>query len=152
MVINSPCLSHIKNLLVQEQTALVQKQTTLGKDESNLLIVDSLLKNMVINAPCDQNEALAIPEQTAAGKENSNPLMADSLPITILLTMKKVVVTEDIIRQDLQLDDADGVECLPTEEIFAELARMGYEKPPPKLTFYKAFFSAQWKILIHTLV
>nr|GEX94238.1 putative ribonuclease H-like domain-containing protein [Tanacetum cinerariifolium] len=37
-------------------------------------------------------------------------------------------------------------------EIFAELARMGYEKPPPKLTFYKAFFSAQWKFLIHILV
>nr|GEU80911.1 hypothetical protein [Tanacetum cinerariifolium] len=38
---------------------------------------------------------------------------------------------EDVIRQDLRLDDADGVECLPTEVIFAELARMGYEKPPP---------------------
>nr|GEX19047.1 ribonuclease H-like domain-containing protein [Tanacetum cinerariifolium] len=38
------------------------------------------------------------------------------------------------------------------EDIFTELARMGYEKPPPKLTFYKAFFSAQWKFLIHTLV
>nr|GEX57087.1 hypothetical protein [Tanacetum cinerariifolium] len=37
-------------------------------------------------------------------------------------------------------------------EIFTELARMGYEKPPPNLTFYKAFFSAQWKFLIHTLV
>nr|GEW78277.1 reverse transcriptase domain-containing protein [Tanacetum cinerariifolium] len=33
-----------------------------------------------------------------------------------------------------------------------ELARMRYEKPPPKLTFYKAFFSAQWKFLIHTIV
>nr|GEU92726.1 hypothetical protein [Tanacetum cinerariifolium] len=49
-------------------------------------------------------------------------------------------------------DDADGVDCLPTEEIFVELAPMGYEKPPPKLTFYKAFFFAQWKLLIHTLV
>nr|GEW56503.1 xylulose kinase-1 [Tanacetum cinerariifolium] len=35
---------------------------------------------------------------------------------------------------------------------FTELARMGYEKPPPKLMFYKVFFSAQWKFLIHTLV
>nr|GEZ41735.1 uncharacterized mitochondrial protein AtMg00810-like [Tanacetum cinerariifolium]GEZ41995.1 uncharacterized mitochondrial protein AtMg00810-like [Tanacetum cinerariifolium] len=34
----------------------------------------------------------------------------------------------------------------------AKLARMGYEKPPPKLTFYKAFFSIQWKFLIHRLV
>nr|GEW28786.1 hypothetical protein [Tanacetum cinerariifolium] len=37
-------------------------------------------------------------------------------------------------------------------EIFAELARMGYEKPSTKLRFYKAFFSAQWKFLIHTIL
>nr|GEV51446.1 putative ribonuclease H-like domain-containing protein [Tanacetum cinerariifolium] len=37
--------------------------------------------------------------------------------------------TEDTIRQALRLDDAAGVDCLPNEEIFAELARMGYEKP-----------------------
>nr|GEY65009.1 uncharacterized mitochondrial protein AtMg00810-like [Tanacetum cinerariifolium] len=35
---------------------------------------------------------------------------------------------------------AKGVDCLPNEEIFAELAHMGYEKPSTKLTFYKAFF------------
>nr|GEV33495.1 hypothetical protein [Tanacetum cinerariifolium] len=78
---------------------------------------------------------LASPKQTALGKGKSNPFM-----------------TEDVIRQDLHLDDANGVECLPNEEIFAELARMGYEKPHPKLTFYKAFLFAQWKFLIHTLV
>nr|GEY20055.1 hypothetical protein [Tanacetum cinerariifolium] len=55
-------------------------------------------------------------------------------------------------KRDLHLDDANGAECLPNEEIFAELAQMGYEKPLPKLTFYKAFYSAQWKFLIHTLV
>nr|GFA17467.1 hypothetical protein [Tanacetum cinerariifolium] len=37
-------------------------------------------------------------------------------------------------------------------EVFTKLARMGYEKPPLKLTFYKDFFSTQWKFLIHTLV
>nr|GEY29667.1 hypothetical protein [Tanacetum cinerariifolium] len=42
--------------------------------------------------------------------------------------------------------------CLPNEEIFAGLAQMGYEKPSTKLTFYKAFFSSQWKFLIHTLL
>nr|GEX26570.1 hypothetical protein [Tanacetum cinerariifolium] len=52
--------------------------------------------------------------------------------------------------QALHLDDAESIDCLPNEEIFAELARMGYEKPSTKLTFYKAFFSAQWKFLIHT--
>nr|GEW43528.1 hypothetical protein [Tanacetum cinerariifolium] len=76
----------------------------------------------------------------------------DVVKLQALIDGKKVVITKDVIRQDVHSDDADGVECLPNEEIFTELARMGYEKPPPKLTFYKAFFSAQWKFLIHTLV
>nr|GEW73915.1 hypothetical protein [Tanacetum cinerariifolium] len=76
----------------------------------------------------------------------------DVVQLRVLINRKKVVVTEDVIRQDLRLDNADGVECLPNEEIFAELARMGYEKLPPKLMSYKAFFSAQQKFLIHTLV
>ncbi|GJY49703.1 hypothetical protein Tco_0439659 [Tanacetum coccineum] len=33
-----------------------------------------------------------------------------------------------------------------------ELTRMGYEKLSHKLTFYKAFFSPQWKFLIHTIL
>nr|GEY57814.1 Gag-Pol polyprotein [Tanacetum cinerariifolium] len=36
------------------------------------------------------------------------------------------------------------------DEIFTELARKGYEKT--KLTSYKAFFSSQWKFLIHTIL
>nr|GEV44395.1 uncharacterized mitochondrial protein AtMg00810-like [Tanacetum cinerariifolium] len=76
----------------------------------------------------------------------------DVVQLRALIDGKKVVFTEDVIRRDLHLNDADGVECLPNEEIFVELARMGYEKPPPKLTFYKAFFFAQWKFLIHTLI
>nr|GEW94344.1 hypothetical protein [Tanacetum cinerariifolium] len=76
----------------------------------------------------------------------------DVVKLQALIDRKKVVVTEDVICQDLRLDNADGVECLSNEEIVAELARMGYEKPPPNLTFYKAFFFAQWKFLIHTLV
>nr|GEV15449.1 hypothetical protein [Tanacetum cinerariifolium] len=55
-------------------------------------------------------------------------------------------------KEVLRLDDAEGVECLPNEEIFAELAIMGYEKPSIKLTFYKAFFLSQWKFLIHTIL
>nr|GEU54596.1 hypothetical protein [Tanacetum cinerariifolium] len=52
----------------------------------------------------------------------------------------------------IKLDDAEGTTCLPNAVIFKELARMGYEKPSQKLTFYKAFFSPQWKFLIHTIL
>nr|GEW45616.1 hypothetical protein [Tanacetum cinerariifolium] len=76
----------------------------------------------------------------------------DVTRLQALVDKKKVVVTEATIRDALRLDDAEGVECLPNEKIFAELARMGYEKPSTKLSFYKAFFSSQWKFLIHTLL
>ncbi|GKC84578.1 hypothetical protein Tco_1140295 [Tanacetum coccineum] len=73
MVISSPCLTDIKNWLVQKQKAF-------GKDFSNLFTADSLLKT--ICAPCYSNETFAIPEQTAIGKEISNSFMAGSLPKT----------------------------------------------------------------------
>nr|GEY90076.1 ribonuclease H-like domain-containing protein [Tanacetum cinerariifolium] len=69
-----------------------------------------------------------------------------------LVDKKGVVVTEATIRNALHLDDAEEVDCFPNEEIFTELARMGYEKPTTKLAFYKAFFSSQWKFLIHTIL
>nr|GEV73473.1 hypothetical protein [Tanacetum cinerariifolium] len=76
----------------------------------------------------------------------------DITRLQALVDKKKVAVTEATIRDVLRLDDAKGVECLPNEEIFAELPRMGYEKPFTKLTFYKAFFLSQWKFLIHTIL
>nr|GEV59183.1 hypothetical protein [Tanacetum cinerariifolium] len=115
------------------------------------------------------SKELASPKQTALVRIDGQPTIYvscikqfwasvlvkkthDVVKLQALIDRKNVVVTEDTIRQDLRLDDADGVECLPNEEIFAELAHMGYEKPPPKLKFYKAFFSAQWKFLIHMIV
>ncbi|GJY30806.1 hypothetical protein Tco_0414301 [Tanacetum coccineum] len=68
-----------------------------------------------------------------------------------LVDKKRVIVTDSSIRRDLRMDDAEGTDCLLTATIFEELARIGYEKPSQKLTFYKAFFSPQWKYFIHTI-
>nr|GEY30732.1 ribonuclease H-like domain-containing protein [Tanacetum cinerariifolium] len=58
-----------------------------------------------------------------------------------LIDRKKVIITEDTIRQALRLDDADGVDCLPNEEIFAELARMLVRNvdSPSKFLMYLRF-------------
>ncbi|GJT44325.1 hypothetical protein Tco_0953040 [Tanacetum coccineum] len=69
-----------------------------------------------------------------------------------LVDGKKIIVTEASVRSDLQLDDEEGTDCLTNATIFEELTRMGYEKVSQKLTFYKAFFSPQWKFLIHTIL
>nr|GEW08302.1 hypothetical protein [Tanacetum cinerariifolium] len=76
----------------------------------------------------------------------------DVTRLQALVDKKRIVITEEVVREILQLDDAEGVICLSSDEIFAGLARMGYEKPSTKLTFYKAFFSSQWKFFIHTLL
>nr|GEZ30882.1 hypothetical protein [Tanacetum cinerariifolium] len=49
----------------------------------------------------------------------------DVTRLQALVDKKKIVVTEATIREVLHLDDAEGVDCLPNEEIFTELARIG---------------------------
>nr|GEW54956.1 hypothetical protein [Tanacetum cinerariifolium] len=76
----------------------------------------------------------------------------DVVQLQAQIDRKKVIITEDTVCQALRLDDVESIDCLLNEEIFTELARMGYEKPLTKLTFYKAFFLAQWKFFIHIIL
>ncbi|GJQ94157.1 hypothetical protein Tco_0005296 [Tanacetum coccineum] len=69
-----------------------------------------------------------------------------------LVDGKKVIITEATVRRDLQLEDVNGVDCLPNATIFKQLTLIGYEKLSQKLTFYKSFFSPQWKFLIHAIL
>ncbi|GJX13813.1 putative ribonuclease H-like domain-containing protein [Tanacetum coccineum] len=42
-----------------------------------------------------------------------------------LVDEKKIIITEATVRRDLQLEDADGVDCLPNATIFEQLTLMG---------------------------
>nr|GEZ68445.1 hypothetical protein [Tanacetum cinerariifolium] len=105
------------------------------------------LASLEANGFCKE---LASPKQTALGKDISNPFMAGSLPKTICYQLMmfgltkddavNLMLLEDVIRQDLRLDDADGVECLPNEEIFTELA------PPKGLRGTSSV--VQWRLLL----
>nr|GFC72466.1 ribonuclease H-like domain-containing protein [Tanacetum cinerariifolium] len=64
----------------------------------------------------------------------------DVTRLQALVDKKRIVITKEVVCEILQLNDAEGIICLPNDEIFAGLARMGYEKPSTKLTFYKAFY------------
>nr|GEU52953.1 putative reverse transcriptase, RNA-dependent DNA polymerase [Tanacetum cinerariifolium] len=142
MVLNSPYPYWVsKNWLVQNQTAL-------GKDISNPWMADNLPKivwystHLIILM-----KSWLVQKQTALVKQSS-----DVTRLQALVDKKKVVISEAVIRDVLRLADTEGVDYLPNKEIFTRLAHMGYEKPSTKLTFYKAFFSSQWKFLIHTIL
>nr|GFD04379.1 hypothetical protein [Tanacetum cinerariifolium] len=52
----------------------------------------------------------------------------DVTRLQALVDKKRIVVTEEVVREILQLNDAEGVIYLPNDEIFDGLARMGVKK------------------------
>ncbi|GJR77926.1 hypothetical protein Tco_0090291 [Tanacetum coccineum] len=69
-----------------------------------------------------------------------------------LVDGKRIIITETSVRRSLRLADAEGIDCFLNSTISENHALMGYEKFFEKLTSYKAFFSPQWKFLIHTIL
>ncbi|GKC14495.1 hypothetical protein Tco_1011277, partial [Tanacetum coccineum] len=49
----------------------------------------------------------------------------EEVQLQALVDGKKGIVTEASVRSDLQLDDEEGMDCLPNATIFEELTRMG---------------------------
>ncbi|KAI3770983.1 hypothetical protein L6452_02132 [Arctium lappa] len=65
---------------------------------------------------------------------------------------KPLIVTEEVIRISLRLDDASSITSIPNEDLFSNLTRMGYEGQQGVFKFYKANFSSQWRFFVHTLM
>nr|GEZ93690.1 hypothetical protein [Tanacetum cinerariifolium] len=111
---------------------------------------------MVINSPWMLSKKWLVQKQTAFGKDISNPFMADNLLKIVWFSTHHVTFMKSwlVQKQTALGKTATGKESSNPfmAEIFDGLARMGYEKPSTKLTFYKAFFSTQWKFFIHTIL
>ncbi|GJX52397.1 hypothetical protein Tco_0280766 [Tanacetum coccineum] len=102
----------------------------------------ALTVNPTIYTSCTQQFWATVKVKTVNGE----------VQLQALVDGKKIIITKSIIRRDLQLEDAEGIDWLPNAGIFEQLTLMWYEKLSQKLTFYKAFFSPQWKFLIHTIL
>ncbi|GJW89912.1 hypothetical protein Tco_0167465 [Tanacetum coccineum] len=105
-------------------------------------IKHALMVNPTIYTLCIEQLWATIKAKTANGE----------VRLQALVDGKKIIITESTVRRDLQLEDAEGVDCLPNATIFEQLALMRYEQVSQKLTFYIAFFSLQWKFLIPTVL
>ncbi|GKB67783.1 hypothetical protein Tco_0929195 [Tanacetum coccineum] len=60
-----------------------------------------------------------------------------------LVDGKKIIITESIVKRDLQLDDAESVDCLPNATIFKQLTLMG-----SKTTAWNEFSSTMASAII----
>ncbi|GKA71361.1 putative ribonuclease H-like domain-containing protein [Tanacetum coccineum] len=106
------------------------KQTALGKDFSNPLIVDSLLKTIWLS----MHHVITM----------KNWLFQEDGVQGISATIDrrvKVLVSEASIRRHLKLEDSEGIATLPNAEIFEQLAQIGYITDSDSLTFKKGVYS-----------
>ncbi|GJS97274.1 hypothetical protein Tco_0804242 [Tanacetum coccineum] len=157
-----------QELTSPEQTAPAMaspKQTAIGKDSSNPFMAEF----------CDKHNMVAYLEKST-GSAGFHPIIdfitrchihyaltkkpeRCTTPLSSLKFSKRhtvdghsLSITEGSIRRHLKLDDQDGLISLPTSEIFAQLALMGYVTDSDKLTFQKGAFSPQWRFLIHLIL
>nr|GEX87973.1 hypothetical protein [Tanacetum cinerariifolium] len=71
-----------------------------------------------------------------------------------LVDKKKVIITEATIRDALRLNDAESIDCLPNEEIFTELSRMGLVRnvdSSTKFYMYPRFLQLMIRALVGDL-
>ncbi|GJR53303.1 putative ribonuclease H-like domain-containing protein [Tanacetum coccineum] len=72
----------------------------------------------------DSNEKKLIQMIKIHTDKNVADLLTKAFNLQALVDGKKIIVTEASIRRDLQLDDEEGMDCLPNATIFEELTRM----------------------------
>ncbi|GJZ87948.1 hypothetical protein Tco_0659730 [Tanacetum coccineum] len=152
MVINSPCLTDKKELAIPGQTAT-------GKEFSNPLMAGSLPKTITCleksdeNAEfhqivdflstCSINYALTVSPTIYASyieqfwNTATSKIINYVKQIHAIVDGKVVVISESSVRSDLLFNDEDGVTYLTNDEIFENLALIGYKQLSTKLTFQK---------------
>ncbi|GJR44635.1 ribonuclease H-like domain-containing protein [Tanacetum coccineum] len=116
--------------------SLDRKSTTGGCQFLRMRLISWQFDETVIKEWEDKMERAAtttssLEAEHDSGNINRTQSMAtlnESLPqetSSALVDKKNLIIAETSIRSDLKLDDAEGIDCLPTATIFVELERMG---------------------------
>ncbi|GJZ33495.1 hypothetical protein Tco_0578931 [Tanacetum coccineum] len=79
------------------------------------------------------------------------PNAAGSHDLVATIDGREVVVTESLIRTQLQFDDANGIFDMPINDILEGMRVIGYPTDRT-LTFLKIHLSPQWRFLVHTIM
>ncbi|GKB12483.1 hypothetical protein Tco_0846406, partial [Tanacetum coccineum] len=73
------------------------------------------------------------------------------LEIKATIDTIRYTISEASIRDSLQLEDATGITMLPNDELFEGMGQIGYPTDGT-FTFWKSFFTPQWRYLVHHLL
>ncbi|GJS37917.1 hypothetical protein Tco_0536299, partial [Tanacetum coccineum] len=81
----------------------------------------------------------------------ANTIADGTLDLHATIDTTGYIITGASIRDKLQLVDASGITMLPNNEIFEGMGHMGYPTDG-SFTFWKSFFTPQWRFLVHHLL
>ncbi|GJR86020.1 synaptobrevin, longin-like domain protein [Tanacetum coccineum] len=81
----------------------------------------------------------------------ANTLADGTLELHATIDTIVYIITKASIRNRLQLADASGITMLPNNEIFEGMGNMGYPTDG-SFTFWKSFFTPQWRFLVHHIL
>ncbi|GJY04188.1 hypothetical protein Tco_0370128 [Tanacetum coccineum] len=79
-------------------------------------IKHALTVNPIIYTSCIEQFWATVKAKTVNGE----------VQLQALVDGKKIIITESTVRRDIQLEDAEGVDCLPNTTIFEQLTLMGF--------------------------
>ncbi|GJR57070.1 putative ribonuclease H-like domain-containing protein [Tanacetum coccineum] len=85
--------------------------------------------------------------QSAIARTNED----GSLEISATIDTIRYTISEASIRDSLHLDDATGITMLPNDDLFEGMGQIGYPTDGT-FTFWKSFFTPQWRYLVHHLL
>ncbi|GJY29788.1 hypothetical protein Tco_0405555 [Tanacetum coccineum] len=81
----------------------------------------------------------------------ASTLADGTLKLRATIDTHEYTITEASVRSKLQLADASGISMLPNTEIFEGIGNMGYPTDG-SFTFWKSFFTPQWRFLVHQIL
>ncbi|GJX75026.1 putative ribonuclease H-like domain-containing protein [Tanacetum coccineum] len=81
----------------------------------------------------------------------ASTLVDGTLELRATIDTLEYTITEASVRSKLQLADASGISMFPNTEIFGGMRNMGYPTDG-SFTFWKSFFTPQWRFLVHHIL
>nr|GFA19597.1 putative ribonuclease H-like domain-containing protein [Tanacetum cinerariifolium] len=97
--------------------SLDTKSTTKGCQFLGCKLISWQCKNQTI-VPTSSTKVEYVVAASCFSLKKTN----DVVRLQTLIDRRKVIITEDTVREALRLADVDSIDCLPNEEIFADLA------------------------------
>ncbi|GJZ98912.1 putative ribonuclease H-like domain-containing protein [Tanacetum coccineum] len=148
---NESTICIVKNPVYHSKTKHIEIRHHFIRDcyEKKLISVEKIHTDLnvadLLTKPFDGPQFNYLVSATANTKADG------TLEIKATIDTIRYTISEASIRESLQLEDATGITMLPNDELFEGMGQIGYPTDGT-FTFWKSFFTPQWRYLVHHLL